>query len=197
MTQTIPEIIQENEQILWRGMPRQGILLRDLDILAIPMSIMLFGFSVILDFAIIHYKAGIAMLSLAILLNILFLYLGVFRFIVNARRRKNQEYILTNKRIIVSQKGRGGTKYKTLPYRNIEGLDLTTEKDGYGFITFGNINPVLPWLFGGYVLNGDKLYGLELVPNAVEVHQIILNQCTLQIEDVLKPHLKIHPKQMN
>ncbi len=197
MIRTINEIIQENEEVLWQGVPRQGILFRDLDILAIPMSIMLFGFSIILDFAIIHYKVGFAILSFAILLNILFLYLGVFRFIINARRRKNQAYILTNKRIIVSQKNRSGIKYKTLPYRNIEGLEITNEKDGYGFITFGNINPVLPWLFGGYVLNGDKLYGLELVPNAAKVHEIILNQCSIQIDEVLKPHLKVHPKQMN
>jgi hypothetical protein len=191
------DILQAHEEILWRGRPRQGILLRDLDILAIPMSIMLFGFSLILDFAIIHYHVGFAMLSLAILLNILFLYLGVFRFIVNARRRKKQEYIITNKRVIVSMQKKSGKIYKTLPFRNIEGLDLTSEKDGYGFITFGNINPVLPWLFGGYVLNGNKLYGLELVPNAAEVHKIILAQCQLIIDEELKPHLKIDPKQMN
>lgn len=190
-------ILQENETILWHGIPKQGILLRDLDILAIPMSIMLFGFSMILDFAIIHFQVSYLFLSLAVMLNIMFLYLGVFRFILNARRRKKQEYFITNKRIIVSYNSRKGVSYKTLPLRNIDGIDITTEKDGYGFITFGNINPVLPWLFGGYVLNGDKIYGLELVPDAQRVYDLICEQCSIEIEDTLKPHLKIHPKQMN
>jgi hypothetical protein len=190
-------ILQENEKILWQGIPKQGILIRDLDILAIPMSIMLFGFSVILDFAIVHFQVSYLFLSLALLLNLLFLYLGVFRFLMNANRRKKQQYFVTNKRIIVSYHSVKGVHYKTLPLRNIEGLDITTEKDGYGFITFGNINPVLPWLFGGYVLNGDKIYGLELVPDAQQVYELITTQCSIEIEDALKPYLKINPKQMN
>ncbi|GDX48460.1 MAG: hypothetical protein KJS45_06585 [Bacteroidetes bacterium] len=191
------QILQENERILWRGNPKQGILVRDLDILAIPMSIMLFGFSVILDFAILHFKASYAFLSLAFLLNVMFLYLGVFRFILNARRRRNQEYAITNKRIIVSQKTNKSVAFKTLPFRNIEGLDLTLEKDGFGFITFGNINPVLPWLFGGYVLNGDKLYGLDLVPDAQHVFDLINAQSSIEIEEPLVPLVKLKPSQNN
>jgi hypothetical protein len=158
---------------------------------------MLFGFSVILDFAILHFKASYAFLSLAFLLNVMFLYLGVFRFILNARRRRNQEYAITNKRVIVSQKTNKNVAFKTLPFRNIEGLDLTLEKDGFGFITFGNINPVLPWLFGGYVLNGDKLYGLDLVPDAQHVFDLINAQSSIEIEEPLVPLVKLKPSQNN
>src|SRR5271155_5691444 len=106
--------IKENEQIAWCGKPKQGILIRDVDLIAIPMSIILLGFSFILDFAVIYYHAGIAMLFLGIMLTALFIYAGVLRFFRNAQHRKYLFYCITTKRVLVIQ-GKKKKKLNTLP----------------------------------------------------------------------------------
>ncbi len=169
-------VLHPDEEILWTGIPKQGILFCDIDAFAIPMSIMFLGFFCYTTFAIIYFNISCVFILFTIIFLFGFVYIGVIRFIINARRRKSMEYFVTNKRLIVAIKRASKTSYKTLPLQNIVELNLSLEKDGHGFITFGNINPVYPWLFGGYALNGDQLYGFELIPNARFVHNVISTQ---------------------
>lgn len=132
--------LKENEKIAWSGQPKQGILMRDVDMIIIPMSFILLGFALILDYAVITYPVSWTFKSLGFLLSISFIYVGILRFFVNARHRRKLFYCITTKRVLVLS---GKKKFSTLPLRNIESLDKTVENDGSGFITFGTVNPVL------------------------------------------------------
>lgn len=172
--------LKEGEKIAWCGKPRQGVLIRDVDMIAIPMSLILLGFSLILNYAAFFYHAGFLFISLGILFGLLFIYAGILRFSMNARHRKNLFYCITTKRILVVR----GRKKKllTIPLKSIEELDVTVEKDKSGFITFGTVNPVWPWLLGGFYFTSQNIPGLELVPNVEGVYDILIEQLQSQVD---------------
>ena len=64
-------------------------------------------------------------------------------------------------------------KLKTLPLKNIERMDLTEEKNNFGHITFGSTNPLWPFLFGHFYLSLENIAGLENIPDAKKVFQLI------------------------
>jgi hypothetical protein len=189
------EFIKENEDIAWCGKPKQGILIRDMDLIAIPMSLILFGFALILDYAVFYYKAGFQFLSLSFFITLLLFYGGIIRFFANAHHRKNLFYCITTKRILViSGKKR---KLSTLPLKNIEDPEITVEKDGTGFITFGTANPIWPWLFGGFYFTSENVPGLELIPNAEYVYEILLQQLHNQVNPEVIARLTPGKEDMN
>ncbi|MEP7129366.1 MAG: hypothetical protein ABI729_10880, partial [Chitinophagales bacterium] len=53
------EYLKEEEIVLWTGQPKRGVQIRDADLILIPMSIILIGFSIILDYTLVHYNSGI------------------------------------------------------------------------------------------------------------------------------------------
>ncbi len=63
--------------------------------------------------------------------------------------------------------------FQTLPLKDIEQLDFSEEKDGSGFILFGNANPIWPWLFGKFFFTRGTIPGFELVPEVQKVDLII------------------------
>jgi hypothetical protein len=182
------QYLKENETIEWSGTPKQGILIRDLDMLVIPMSFILFGFALIIDYAVIRYDAPWLFKSLGFVLSVSFIYVGILRFFINARHRRNIHYAITSKRVLLFNSG--SKKLQTLPLRNIEDLDITIEKDGSGFITFGSLNPVWPWLFGGFYFSKNDLPGLELIPNAKIVYNILNNLLDSNVDPYVIEKLK-------
>ena len=180
--------MKPGEKILWQGKPRQGVLIRDADMLAIPMSIMLLGFTVLIDF-LMFIKPNLFLVATGILFTGLFVYLGVLRFFVAAKRRRLTHYCITNKRVIM-MKGKK-RELATLPLRNIDRAEVTAEKDGSGYISFGNSNPVWPWLFGTFYFSAQEVAGLELVPNVESVYGILVDQLQSNVADgaweALKP----------
>ncbi|MCY7360637.1 MAG: hypothetical protein LH629_01005 [Ignavibacteria bacterium] len=186
--------LKENEKIVWSGRPKQGILMRDVDIIIIPMSLILFGFALIMDYAAFTYQVSFVFKSLGVLLSLSVIYIGVLRFFVNANHRKKLFYCITSKRILVLS---GKKKFSTLPLRNIESLDKTTENDGSGFITFGTVNPVWPWLFGGFYFTAENIPGLELVPDADIVYQILIHELQTNVDPEILEKLKPGKEDLN
>jgi len=176
-------LLKPNEKILWSGMPRQGLLIRDADMLAIPMSIMLLGFMLLMDFLMVT-NPNLFTLATGFLFTGLFVYLGVLRFFTAARRRRLIHYCITNRRVLVMQGKK--KQFFTLPLRNITRAEVTAEKDGSGYITFGNSNPVWPWLFGTFYFSGDDIAGLELVPDVENVYRILVSE----LQSVVAPSLR-------
>jgi hypothetical protein len=84
------------EDLVWFGRPRQGIVLRHIDIVLIPFSIFACAFfSVWSYFAIRHFPIPLKFLSI---LAIGFgFYLAYGRFLLDARRRFNTIYAITNR----------------------------------------------------------------------------------------------------
>lgn len=176
--------MKPEEAILWCGQPKQGIQLRDADIILIPMSIILIGFSVIIDYTLLQYDSGILFKLFGVLLGIAGLYMGLIRFLSDAIKRAHTYYCITTKRVIVLT-GRNRTLIKTLPLKNIDRMDRTDEKDGSGFIIFGNTNPLYPWLLGGFYFVHDAVPGLEMLTDVKQVYDLISKQVKVELPAAL------------
>ena len=171
--------LKTGETILWTGNPVTGILIRDADIILLPMSIILLGFSVILNYVMMHFESNFIFKFIGVTFAFLAIYMGGLRFLFDALKRKRTFYCITNKRVLVIS-GRK-RKLKTLPLRNIERLDKTEEKDGSGFLIFGNTNPLWPWLLGGFYMAGENVPGLETLPDVKEVFTILEAQIKVEM----------------
>lgn len=163
--------LKENENILWSGAPRQKIFLRDVDMILVPISIIAIGFGLFFNFAIFYYQQFF-FLPISISIVLAGFYIGILRFFIDSARRKKIWYCVTDKRILMLSK-KNQSVFQTLPLKDIEQLDFSEEKDGSGFILFGNTNPIWPWLFGKFFFTRGTIPGFELVPEVQKVDLII------------------------
>ncbi len=164
--------LKEDEQIIWCGKPKDGILIKHADLILIPMSVILMGFTLIFDYISIKYSAPLVFVSIGIILTFASFYLLLIRFFTDIARRKNIFYCLTTKRIL-KLSGRRHDKFQTLHLRDIVQLEKTEEKDGSGFILFGSTNPLFPWLFGTLSLSKERIPGLESLTDVDGVYNKI------------------------
>ncbi|HUM46012.1 MAG TPA: hypothetical protein PLD84_03720, partial [Chitinophagales bacterium] len=93
--------LKEDENILWSGQPKRGVQIRDADIILIPMSIILIGFSLILDYTLMHYDSSVVFKLFGGLLAVAGIYMGLIRFFTDAAKRAQTFYCITTKRVIV------------------------------------------------------------------------------------------------
>lgn len=185
--------LKEDENILWSGQPKRGVQIRDADIILIPMSIILIGFSLILDYTLMHYDSSVIFKLLGGLLAVAGIYMGLIRFFTDAAKRAQTFYCITTKRVIVLT-GKRKPVIKTLPLKNIDRMDTTDEKDGSGFIIFGNTNPLYPWLLGGFYFTQESVPGLELLPDVNLVYNIITKQVKVDIPPALSSDIRKEDK---
>lgn len=181
--------LKEEERILWVGQPKQGIQIRDADMILIPMSIILIGFSIILNYTLFHYEASILFYMVGVILAASAIYMGIIRFFADSAKRSHTYYCITSKRVIVLR-GKKKPVIKTLPFKNIERMDTTDEKDGSGFIIFGATNPLYPWLLGGFYFTAESVPGLELLPDVNFVYNLITSQIKISISPALAAEIK-------
>ncbi|MBA3649109.1 MAG: hypothetical protein H0W62_11265 [Chitinophagales bacterium] len=172
--------LKEDEKIIWTGQPKRGVQLRDADMLLIPMSIILVGFSLILNYTLLYYESPFTLKIIGVMLALASVYMCILRFFLSARKRARTFYCITNKRVLLKNE-RKKLNLKTLPLKNIERLDLTEEKDGSGFIILGNTNPLYPWLLGGFYFVQEALPGLAMLPNVKEVYDILYSLVKINI----------------
>ncbi len=184
----IPKL-KPNENILWCGAPKRGFLLKDSDMILIPISIIMLGFSFILDYILISYDSPLLYKPLGVVFTLIGLYIGFFRLVLDARRRKNTMYCLTNKRILRLD-GKHSGQFQTLQLKDIQQLDKTIEKDGSGFILFGTINPLIPWLLGGFTTTKAVLPGLEFVPDVELVYEKISLAISSHVDPLVLEKIK-------
>ncbi|HYV93048.1 MAG TPA: hypothetical protein VE978_14755 [Chitinophagales bacterium] len=187
LNEKFSSLLKEGETILWTGKPVGGIQIRDADIILIPISIILLGFSVILDYVLLHFESEFIFKVIGVMFALAAIYLGGIRFLLDVLKRKRTFYCITTKRVIVIS-GRK-RKLQTLPLKNIERLDKTLEKDGSGFIIFGNTNPLWPWLLGSFYMSGDNVPGLNMVPDVKAVFAILEAQIKVEMPASLKEEI--------
>ncbi len=163
--------LKENETIHWYGQPAGGLLIREKDLLLIPGSIILVGFAGLMNVIAFYFYNSLLLQVFAVGVSALAVYLGLFRFLADIRRRRRIHYCVTNFRVMMCS-GRRQT-LRTLPLKNIERMDLAEEKNGRGHISLGNTNPLWAWLFGQFMLSSEHLPGFENIDHAREVFQLI------------------------
>jgi len=185
--------LKEGEAILWSGQPKSGMQLRDADIILIPISIILIGFAVVLDYVMTQFESPFIFKVAGILIALAGMYVGGIRFFLDRSKRKHIFYCITSKRILVIS-GRK-RKLQTLPLKNIDRLDKTEEKDGSGFIIFGETNPLWPWLLGKFIMSGSNVPGLEMLPDVRSVYNLLEDQIKIEVPEILIERLKEEKKE--
>ena len=194
-TNPFDAFLKPGERIVWSGKPKQGLLLRDADMIAIPMSIMLLGFALLLDFLALNFDVRWPVIFFAVTSSGAFIYLGIVRFFTGARRRRHIEYCLTNKRVLLLHGPKG--KLETLPLSQIDKAEVTAEKDGSGHVSFGNSNPVWPWLLGTFYFSSAAIPGFELIPDVEAVYDKLVEQLKSQVDPRVLTELKPDREELN
>ena len=180
--------LEPGESLLWAGQPRKGVRFQSADIFLVPFSLMWGGFAIFWEAMVLtmshrHTKAIPLFFSLwGIPFVLVGLYLIFGRFLVDAFRRSNTYYGLTDRRAIIITglfdrqpaldlstlaglvMGLGHAKVSSLDLRTMTDVSMTERGDGSGTITFGPQNPYTflagsgwPGLRYGYVTPRFKL----------------------------------------
>src|SRR5215510_8922994 len=93
--------LKEGETILWLGQPKPGLQVRDADIILIPISIILIGFSFALDYAMTQFEAPFIFKVAGVLFALTGIYVGSIRLLLDRSRRKWIFYCITDRRVLV------------------------------------------------------------------------------------------------
>ena len=89
------------EKLLWSGRPRQGLVLRPIDMFLVPMTLGWVGFAILWQAKLLDLQKSAPFLSIVgIPFVVVVLYFLVVRFIMDAKKRANTCYGVTDGRII-------------------------------------------------------------------------------------------------
>ena len=168
--------------------------MRDADMILIPISIILVGFAFGLDYSMTQFEAPFIFKIAGVLFAAVGIYVGAIRLVLDRWRRQHTFYSITSKRVLVIS-GRK-KKLSTLPLKNIDRLDKTEEKDGSGFIIFGNTNPLWPWLIGKFVMSATSVPGLILLPDVNVVFNLLEELVKVSMPSSLVEKINEHRKEM-
>lgn len=160
-----------NEQILWVGKPRTGILFRSSDVFFIPFSLIWTGFILFWERGVIAIGNPFLILW-GIPMLVMGFYITIGRFIADAIRRKNTVLAITPERILVKT---GVFKITTTAFiiKNLQTIRLQQGAKGTGTITFdgGNVNHY--WAEGLDWLGTKQPSRFDSIENVQEVYRII------------------------
>jgi hypothetical protein len=139
----LAQALDDGEQLVWSGRPRQGVFLRASDAGAIPFSLMWGGFAIFWEAmaltSVLHPgrrpPGPVAFLFplWGVPFVLIGLYIMVGRFFVDAWRRRRTWYGVTDRRAVIVAGGRT----TSFDMRTIGQVDLQRHRDGTGTITFG------------------------------------------------------------
>ena len=122
-----------DESLLWKGKPKQGIVFTKSDIFMIPFSVLWAGFTVFWEINVLRIKDAPVFFTLwGIPFILAGIYITIGRFIHDYLARKNTEYFVTDKRVII-------VKYKrieSIPKGKWTTLRLIEYVNGTGTILF-------------------------------------------------------------
>jgi hypothetical protein len=149
--------LSEDEQLLWAGQPRQGIVFRITDVIMIPLGLAMMAAMVAPLIVMVMPHESIdrnstdnpefpfflfAVVQTPFLCFALYFLLG--RFVVDRRRRARTCYGVTDQRVIVIA-GLLGRRTVSLNLPTLTNIALINKSDGTGTITFGPTNPMSWW----------------------------------------------------
>jgi hypothetical protein len=128
--------LEPNEDLLWSGQPKSGIVFQSADVFLIPFSILWCGFAIFWEVGVLSSPAPTFFRLWGIPFVIVGLYLVFGRFITDACRRANTCYGVTPKRILILS-GIVTRSVKTIQIQSLDEMELKEHRDGTGTISFG------------------------------------------------------------
>jgi hypothetical protein len=163
-----------NERPLWRGRPRQGLMLRGADVLIVPFSLMWGGFALFWEYSVISADAPLMFRLWGIPFVLVGLYMIAGRFFLDAWQRAKTEYAVTSDSVII-RSGLFSPQLKTLDLRSLGEFSLTENGKGEGTITFG-VSAAGNMFTGLASWPGvEAVPRFDTIPEARKVYDIIRN----------------------
>ncbi len=160
------------EKLIWSGRPRQGIVIRPIDFVLIPFSVLACVFFVVWSYiAVLHFPIPLKFLSI---LAIGFgFYLVYGRFLFDVRRRIKTIFAITNERCLWINE-RKQSVVKTLAHQSGREIYLV-HRGSFGTIAFGQKNGLAHMyaLAMGFGTVNNATDEFEMIEDAESVHNTI------------------------
>lgn len=173
-TQKLQRELSSGESLLWSGRPRQGVVLRGVDVFMVPFSLLWGGFAIFWEYGV--YTSGAP--AFFLLFGGFFVVIGAYfifgRFIADSLKRKSTYYGITNDRVLILSEF-PTRKIKSLNLRTLSDITFSNKTDGTGSITFGPQNLMAAWM-GGMSWPGMGQYQnpeFDLIKDVKTVYDII------------------------
>ncbi len=93
--------LSSDEKLIWTGKPKTGIIFRSVDAYLIPFSLLWGALALFWETSAITSGAPLPAVLLGIPFVLVGLYIAIGRFFVDAKRRANTIYGITQDRIII------------------------------------------------------------------------------------------------
>lgn len=133
----VGSLLHPGEELIWCGRPRQGIVLRRIDVVLIPLGLLACCFFGVWSyFAIRYFPIPLKFMSIPAI--VFGFYLAYGRFLLDMRRRSNTIYAITNERCLWIN-NRDLTEVKTLDHQSMPETTLV-KLGSVGTIAFGPKN---------------------------------------------------------
>jgi len=188
-TQPIPDAIRAQlsagEQVLWCGQPRQGLMLRPVDVFAVPFSLLVSGLVVYAEWNMFQQWKVVAMapppdtMFMVVVVGLYLVYLLVGRFFYDAWQRARTHYALTSQRVLLVGGLRRGRVQSVALQSLSDDLSLwAVGRNGYGTVLLFT-HLLGKWRGGLFFMPGlpgkesAKKPRLDTIANARHVCQMI------------------------
>lgn len=163
-----------NEKLIWTGKPRTGILIRNTDIFFIPFSIFWAGFAIFWEMTALSSKDPFPFAIFGIPFVAVGFYVTIGRFFIDAKKRANTIYGLTQERIIIKT-GVFSQEIKSLNIKNLPEITINQKADNSGTITFGSADSKQASMIQGMEWPGVKQPPrLEFIEDVKNVYDKII-----------------------
>ncbi|HAA11687.1 MAG TPA: hypothetical protein DCE41_08310 [Cytophagales bacterium] len=170
----IRQQLDPEENLLWSGKPKPGIIFRSSDIFLIPFSLVWAGFVAFWFFNVWNSEAPLFFLLFGSPFILMGLLLMIGRFFIDAKLREQTTYGVTDKRIIIRSGGLS-KKTKSLNIWSLMDMECSENKDGSGTISFGPKNPLIWWGNGLNWFPGMKANPqFDMIPDVRKVYNQII-----------------------
>ena len=174
LSEDIRRELGAGERVVWSGRPRQGLVLRGSDALAIPFTLLWCGFAIFWEHGVMTSNAPAFFALWGIPFVLVGLYMVVGRFFFDAKQRAHTFYAVTSERILIVS-GVFSRKVKSLSLGTLIDVSLTENRSGEGEIAFGPQN-TFPSFLGSSGWPGTQQHQpprFELVADAKSVYEKI------------------------
>jgi len=173
--------LSADEQVLWIGQPRQGLMLRAMDAVMAPLTLAVavvvgflcwYWFSSWIAGALHTERSGFWFINgLFIFLVLLVFYILVGRFFTDAWQRAKIHYALTSERLIIARSP-ARSRMQSVNLRTLPNPSLFEGKDGCGIVW---LSPAPYWkrMTAGNVFDINNPPYLDTIPDAQRVYQLI------------------------
>ncbi len=172
MNTTIQFPLDRGERLLWAGMPRQGVVFRASDLFVVPFSLLWGGFALFWNLGVWASDAPLLFRLFGLPFLVAGAYMIVGRFWIDARRRANTTYGLTDQRVIIAS-GAFAPTLKSLNLRTLSDVTLAQRPDGTGTITFGPTHFASAMYAGTSWPGTPQVPSFETIPDAHRVYGLV------------------------